>query len=97
MSRFLLWSLCVFGFVGLTACTASHMEDPDLGPREAITTIDLTAPGPEAFPQEPVLPQQQEETLRSVYPVMRGYRVDKNVIVYPLDDWQPVSSQDKNN
>lgn len=88
-------------FLVLLAACSSHDKAEEMAVQDTpVETVDLMAdqaPPPEeaameeadTIPKMPVRQPYQQPALRSYYPVMRGYKVDKNVEVFPLDGWQP--------
>lgn len=85
--------------VMLAACASHDRDEEALMSDPPAETIDLMAED-ESIEQDstqsvetPAMPvrqtYQQPTHLRSYYPIMRGYKVDKSVEVFPLDDWQP--------
>lgn len=93
--------LSCLGLLAVTACSSfeSH-EERRAGLEMPPETIDLTVPQ-EGEPFDEVLvevpPVYEEEKspviapeIRSYYPSMRGYRVNRNVEVFPLDPESPI-------
>ena len=84
----------MMALVTLGGCAWLQTEPP---PEEPPVIVELTTPEkantlPEKTPQakqtyQPVY--QQVVQPKPYYPLMKGFRVDKSVAVYPLDDWQP--------
>ncbi len=92
MRLFLMMALVMIG-----GCTWLR---GDATPEEPPVIVELTPPektnasfGNDAmdalpeFEAQPVYQNMVEP--KPYYPLMKGFRVDKSVAVYPLDDWQP--------